>query len=135
MGLRRLVALGAAFIGALELGMFNFPSLPLTLVLFPLTGAAVIGLYTGLQTLLQVSVEDRYRGRVFGAYGTTNSLLTVAGMGLGGALGDVLPVLLLMNASAVLYILTGVVARVVLRGPVTEIELEQAQRRGTPAAS
>lgn len=135
VGLRRLVALGAAFIGALELVMFNFPSLPLTLVLFPLTGAAVIGLYTGLQTLLQVSVEDRYRGRVFGAYGTTNSLLTVAGMGLGGALGDVLPVLLLMNASAVLYILTGVVARVVLRGPVTEIELEQAQRRGTPAAS
>ncbi len=135
VGLRRLIALSAVFIGALELVMFNFPSLPLTLALFPLGGAAVIGLYTGLQTLLQLSVEDRYRGRVFGAYGTTNSLLTVAGMGLGGTLGDILPVLLLMNASAVLYIVAGVVARVVLRGAVTEIELEQAQGQETAAAS
>ncbi len=116
VGLRYLVALSAGLIGVCELLMFNLPSILLTFALMPICGATVVGAYTGLQVLIQRHVAGEYRGRVFGAYGTTGSLLALTGMGLGGALGDTIPPILLMNASALLYVLSGVVAGTVLRG-------------------
>lgn len=135
LGLSRLIALSAVVIGVVELVMFNFPSLLLTLTLFPVAGAAVVGLYTGLQTLLQTGVEDRYRGRIFGAYGTTTALLTLVGMGLGGVLGDIVAVPLLLNLAGSLYILSGVVARIVLRdAAAVESGIAEAEGRETPIA-
>ncbi len=126
VGLRNLIALSAGLIGVCELAIFNLPSMALTFALLPVCGAAVVGAYTGLQALLQRGVEERYRGRVFGAYGTTGSLLALIGMGLGGALGDVVPLLLLMNASAGLYVISGVVAHIVLRGAGAEVDVAEA---------
>jgi MFS family permease len=135
IGLGRLIAASAAIIGLVSLAMFNIGSLPLTLALLPVSGAAVVGLYTGLQTLLQTSVEDEYRGRVFGAYGTTNSLLGLAGMGLGGALGDLIPVIVLLNIVGVGYIVSAAVARTVLRGAALRSTMEDGERAETQIMS
>ena len=42
----------------------------------------------GQQTLLQASVVDAYRGRVFGAFATVSALATLAGQAIGSVLGD-----------------------------------------------
>ncbi len=42
--------------------------------------------FVGAQTLLQKRVPDSHRGRVFGAYETTQALLLLVGMGLAAVL-------------------------------------------------
>jgi MFS family permease len=117
LALPRLIAFSAGVIGLVELVMFNTASLPITLVLAPVGGAAVVGVYTVLYTLLQTEVEDRYRGRVFGAYDATGALLGLVGMACAGALADVVNVLVLLNVSACLYLVCGIVAWTALRPP------------------
>ena len=60
-------------------------------------------------TLLQTGVADEYRGRVFGAYGTTQALTVLIGMGLASALGDLAGVVPLFNLVGGLYVLSGLV--------------------------
>ncbi len=66
--------------------MFNIPLLPLVVALGVPAGATVVGWFVGAQTLLQKWVPDSYRGRVFGAYETTQALLLLCGMGLAAVL-------------------------------------------------
>jgi hypothetical protein len=68
---------------------------------------------------LQTSAEDRYRGRVFGAFGTTQALLMLAGTLVGGALGDaagIVPVLVVQSGA---YVLAGLLVLVLLAGETT----------------
>jgi MFS family permease len=67
-----------------------------------------------VQTVLQQETEDAFRGRVFGAFGTTITLLMLVGSGLGGALADQLGASLLMNAASIIYIIAGLLAIVLL---------------------
>jgi MFS family permease len=104
-------------IGITLLLTFNFPSLPVILILQFLGGIAGPGFFITIQTLLQTHVADRYLGRVFGAYNMTNALLVLSGQGLASALGDHLGIVSMLNVSGVLYLLGGVVALVTLTGP------------------
>src|SRR5215210_3207199 len=86
VGETRLLALSAAANGIFLLLMFNIPALPLVVAHGVPAGATVVGWFVGAQTLLQKWVPDSHRGRVFGAYETTQALLLLVGMGLAAAL-------------------------------------------------
>ncbi len=73
-----------------------------------------MGWFVGAQTLLQKWVPDSYRGRVFGAYETTQALLLLVGMGLAAVLATPLGVVVVLSVVGALYILAGAVAWVVI---------------------
>ena len=56
---------------------------------------------------MQTGVTDEYRGRVFGAYGTTQALTVLVGMGLASTLGDRVGVVPFFNLVGGLYLLCG----------------------------
>jgi MFS family permease len=118
VGEARLLALSAAANGVFLLLMFNIPVLAVVVALGVPAGATVLGWFVGAQTLLQKWVPDSYRGRVFGAYETTQALLLLVGMGLAAALAAPLGVVAVLSAVGALYILAGAVAWVVLPAEV-----------------
>ena len=119
-----LVGLGAILFGLIDLAIWNAPTLapayalPLTVALFILVGLPGASMISGATTLLQESVADAYRGRVFGAFATTGALAQLMGMAAAGLLGDRLGVVPVLNSQAGLYLLAGVLALVLLSSPV-----------------
>ena len=90
--------------------MFIAQTLP-RLLLGPLAGVLV-----GLETLLQQSAPDRYRGRIFGAYGAVCALAMLGGQTLASFLGDRLGVVVAMNGVGALFLVSGLLALALLRG-------------------
>ena len=105
-----LVAWGLMLSGGLIMLMVLFPTLAVVLPLLILAGITAIGFLIGSQTILQTESEEQYRGRVFGAYGTTLTLLMLIGSGLAGLLADRVGSIPLMTAAAIIFILAGVLA-------------------------
>jgi predicted MFS family arabinose efflux permease len=110
-----LIAPGLAAVGLTQLAVFNFPSLPLAIVLFALLAVPFVAALAGQQTLLQTSAADEYRGRVLGASDANMTLFSLGGAVTAGALGNVLGTVPMLNISAGLFILAGLVA-LLLRG-------------------
>lgn len=86
-----------------------YPSLALVMVLFIAVGIPSIGFGTSLDTLFQSGVADEYRGRIFGALSTTQALLVLCGMLLGGTLGDPLGVIPVLNVQGGGYVVAGLI--------------------------
>jgi MFS family permease len=105
-----LIGPGLFLLGLIDLAIFNIPVLQVDLLLFVLAGPPVIGGQTGIQTLLQTSVEDRYRGRLIGAYGTTLSLTILAGQAIASLAGGATGPSPLMSVGAILMATMGLVA-------------------------
>jgi hypothetical protein len=84
------------------------------LALLCLAGVATVGWYASAQTILQTAVEDAFRGRVFGALGTTTTLVALVGMASGGLAGDRVGSLVPLNLAGAVFIGAGLVAGVVL---------------------
>ena len=74
--------------------------------------------------------EDRYRGRVFGAVGTTPNLMAIAEFGAGSALGDVVGVVTLLNLTALLYICASALALLRLRSVSEARSRERSMEAG-----
>lgn len=109
------VLFGMADIAFVNLpGHLSLPAVPVTMGLIGLAGIPIVGFFVGQQTLLQASVADAYRGRVFGAFSTTVALSTLAGQGIGSILGDRLGVVPVFTLAGVFDILAAVVAFVLL---------------------
>src|SRR5215208_3005635 len=68
--------------GVLILIIANLPSLPVALIAILLAGIPIVSYSVGRDTLLQRNVEDRYRGRVFGALGTSMAIFVLLGQAL-----------------------------------------------------
>ena len=111
----QLMAVGAVAAGALMLILVNVPSVSLVILGFLLGGPAIPGNKVGADTLLQQSVDGTYRGRVFGAVGTTTGLVTLAGMAFSSSLGDVIGISATMDLAGAVYFVSGLVAVVMLR--------------------
>jgi MFS family permease len=114
-----LVRLGPIAFGLIDMALFTYPvlldSLWPGLVLIAMVGLPAAAAGASLTTLLQTSVPDAYRGRVFGALGTTQSLVGLIGLLVAGGLGGVLsPVLLLDVFQGGAYLLVGLLAILVL---------------------
>src|SRR5215207_4243241 len=99
-----------AFNGVLILLLVNLGSLPLAIVLILLAGIPIVGFSVGVDTLLQQHVADRFRGRVFGALGTSMAIFVLFGQGLASILGDRLGAVPLLDLKGMLDILTGLFA-------------------------
>lgn len=110
----QLITGGFLLAGILILIIVNFPTLVIVLPGLVLVGIPAIVSFVSVQTVLQQETEDAFRGRVFGAFGTTITLLMLVGSGLGGALADQLGASLLMNAASIIYIIAGLLAIVLL---------------------
>jgi MFS family permease len=115
---RRVIgACGLAF-GLIDLAIFNYPTfLPALwpgLVLIGVVGLPGAAYLVGWQTRLQAAAPDAYRGRVFGAIGTTVALAGVVGTLLAGGLGDVLGIVPVLNVQGFGYVTAGLLALTLL---------------------
>jgi MFS family permease len=111
--------LGAASLALINIAAFPVPPalvMPLALALRAVQGAPIIGFYVSLETLLQQAAPDRYRGRIFGAYGAACGLAMLAGQAVAGLLGDRLGVVPVMNGVGILFLACGLLSLTLLRG-------------------
>jgi len=124
----RLYGFAGMIFGLLDLCLFNYPRVIegvwLGVVIIGIAGLPVVAYDTGITTLLQHTVEDLYRGRVFGVMGTLGASLQLVGTLLAGLLGGLLGPLTLLNIQGGSYVLVGVLALVLL--PRTMAGEEQA---------
>jgi MFS family permease len=109
------LAAGGVGLWLYSLVILNFPDYALTLVLRVGVGVCIIAFYVTLDTLLQQSVADRYRGRVFGAFGTTSSVMMLLGQGAASLLAGPLGAVTILAVMAFAYLLAGLAALVLLR--------------------
>lgn len=115
----RLLGICACLFGLIDLLIIDLPlftpgGVLLVGLLFILVGIPGVGMVVSGQTLFQTIVEDRLRGRVFGAQMAVSSLMMLIGMVLAGLLGDRLGPVLLLNIQGSVYFLSGVLALLTL---------------------
>ncbi len=114
----RMTGIGFALFGLIDLLIVDLPlfirSIWLVGLLFILVGLPGTASMVGMQTLLQNSVEDRLRGRIFGALFAVGSLMTLLGAILSGLLGARLGPVLLLNIQGGSYFLSGLLALLTL---------------------
>jgi MFS family permease len=82
------------------------------MVIVGIPGAAM---GAGTTTLQQSQAEDRHRGRVIGAIGAIAGIGSLIGALAAGALGEVLPVLLLLVVQGSGYVIGGVLVALMVR--------------------
>jgi MFS family permease len=110
----RLIGVCGILFGLIDLAIFNYPVFGVALILMVLVGLPGVGFSTGVTTLLQTSTANQYLGRVFGALGTTASLLALIGAGLASVLGDRIGIVPVLNLQGAGYVLAGSLALVLL---------------------
>lgn len=117
-----LIGASGVILGLLTLAYANVTSLPLpptlwlpaALFIKVLQGLPVMGMFVSVDTLLQQSVADRFRGRVFGAYGAAVGLATLFGQTLASLLGDRVNVVTMLDMVGLLYMGGGLLALALL---------------------
>ncbi len=115
------VGLSNAADGLLLLAIFNLSTrAPVPPVAFAagcmaIAGAAVIGFFVFQDALLQRSVPDTYRGRVFGAYATVRATAALCGQGIAGLFADRIGVVPIMSLGGVIELVAGATAFLLLR--------------------
>lgn len=116
----QLISSGFVLSGLIIFITVSFPTLTVVLPALLIVGIPAIVSFVSVQTLLQQQTEDAFRGRVFGAFGTTITLLMLIGSGIGGALADRLGGAVLMGGSGIIYVLAGLLAVALLVKPTKE---------------
>jgi MFS family permease len=113
----KVIGAGLILFGLLDALLFGIPILALNIVLIALAGIPIIALEVGAITLFQTVTEDRFRGRIFGIYGTVSGVLLLLGRGIATIIGGQVNVSLLMAVVSLIYIPTGLLAFRLLREP------------------
>ncbi|MDQ2999118.1 MAG: MFS transporter, partial [Chloroflexota bacterium] len=119
-----LIGLSGIVLGLVSLVLINVTALPIdaslwlpvALLLKLLQGVPIMGLFVSVDTLLQQSVANRYRGRIFGAYGAISALTMLIGQAAASLLGDRVGLVPVLNWMGIMYFLAGLFALVLLRG-------------------
>jgi MFS family permease len=88
---------------------FNVPLVPVAVGVSVPTGVTSVASAVGAETLVQQSVRDAYRGRVFGSLGATGALLSLAGAATGGALAELVGLAAMLTVASALIVLSGLV--------------------------
>ena len=103
------------------------PSVLLVVILAGLSGIPAIAWIAGLQTQLQQSTTDEYRGRIFGTFGTTISLLSLVSSGLAGLTADIFSAKILIFVAALISIGAGFLAAFILQNSKEQEENQTGQ--------
>lgn len=128
-----LIVPGLVIAGVCILVVINYPVLVMALPLIAFVGIFVVGTFVSMQTLLQQSVADSYRGRLFGTLNTTMSVFMLIGMLLASGLGAQLGVVPLLDVAGIFTFLAGLAALAMLRD--TSWKQTEAARENTASAS
>ena len=89
--------------------VFGLSLLWLTVIGFFVLGPPAVAVYAAVQSWLQRSVPDGTRGRAFGALGMVQGVAALVGMPLASGPGDPVGIRPLMNLSAAMWFVAGVV--------------------------
>lgn len=107
----RLAGVGLFFFGVVDLLIVDLPlvvhGLLIVFLLFILVGLPGTAALVGLNTSLQLLVEDNLRGRIFASFLASRTALMLVGMVLAGTLGDRLGSVLMLNAQGGMYVISG----------------------------
>jgi len=112
---KNLMAYGMVGAGLLLILMLQFPVLEVVLATAVLIGLPVMALLIAGQTWLQTHSEDRYRGRVFGAFETYSAFMGLLGIGFATLSGESMGAIFSLYISALLFICGGLLAYVLLQ--------------------
>jgi MFS family permease len=94
---------------------FDLPMLELAVALSLLGGATSVVSSVAIETLVQTTVREDFRGRVFAALGASGALFSLSGAVLGGVAAHVVGVTAMLNVAAALVIVAGLVVLRALR--------------------
>jgi MFS family permease len=111
---RYIVGWGTLIVGGFMLVIYNQTRLESAAVLICLMTVVVIGANVAATSLLQAGTPDPYRGRIYGALGTTNALIGLVAVGLAGALGEVVGIVPMLDLAAAITALAGALGLVLL---------------------
>ena len=119
MSPRKVLGIASVAFGLLDALLFLSPlirpEIVLSLFIIGLVGIAGVAFVAGFNAILQTSVDDAYRGRVFGAVFTTMAVLRLASTLIAGVLGGFvspIPLLIVMQGGS--YVLLGILALALL---------------------
>jgi predicted MFS family arabinose efflux permease len=112
---RLLVGWTSFVAGAALILKFDLPLLELAFALSLLGGATSVVSSVAIETLLQTTVREDFRGRVFAALGASGSLFSLAGAVVGGVAARAVGVTPMLNVAAGLVIVAGAVVLRALR--------------------
>jgi MFS family permease len=114
----RLAWVGAVVLGLIDLAIVDSPlllrSVMLVATLFVAVGLPVAAFEAGGMTLFQLSTKPGLRGRVFGFIISAGSICMVAGMAIGGLLGDRLGPIPVLNMQGGSYVVAGLLLLLLL---------------------
>lgn len=106
---RHLMGWSSIVAGAVLVVKYNVPIVALALSLSVINGVTSVASTVGVETLVQRTVPDELRGRVFGALGASGALLSLAGAATGGVLAEVVGIVPMLDVAAGLIVLAGFV--------------------------
>jgi predicted MFS family arabinose efflux permease len=112
---KNLMAYGMLGAGILLGAMLQLPTLPVVLGAGILLGLPVMAFTIAGQTWLQTHAEDRYRGRVFGAFETYSAFMGLLGIGFATLAGESLGSVFSLYVASLLFIAGGLLANFLLR--------------------
>jgi MFS family permease len=131
----RLLGGSAILFGLLDLCIFYAPlvtsSLLVPLALMVGVGIPAAALVSSALTLIQTSVEDRWRGRVLGAIFATSALSAVVGTAVAALLGDHVGIVPLLTVQGVGYVAAGALVFAYLDAAPHQSAIVTADRSAT----
>ena len=111
-----LIPFGLIVTGAGLVAMVLWPIYFIVLLILILISVPLMGWLISSQTWIQTHAPEEFRGRVFGAYGTFNALLMLIGMAFASGFGDNFGISNTMYFGGAFYIVSGLMAWILLRG-------------------
>jgi MFS family permease len=126
-----LLALCQGVIGVATIVFLSLPGLVSVLLMLTIIGVCVVGGVVTKQTLVQLHTLDSYRGRVFAASGMISSLALLVGMGIATLFGDRIGPVIFLDGAAFFYVLSGVVAFLMLSQARNLVEPLSAEETGS----
>jgi len=111
-----LIPFGLIGTGIGLVAMVLWPIYAITLLIMILISVPLMGWLISSQTWIQTHAPEEYRGRVFGVYGTFSALLMLFGMAFASGVGDTLGISNTLYFGGVIYVLSGLLAIILLRG-------------------
>ena len=115
MSPRQVLGVASVAFGLLDALLFVSPlirpEIVVSLIVIGIVGIAGVAFMAGFNAILQTSVDDAYRGRVFGAIFATMAVLRLASTVIAGVLGGIVsPIPLLIAMQSGSYVALGLAA-------------------------